>query len=191
MAATIPKESVVRLLLWNSVLVFLFSSRVCLSEIPRSTQGRPVSKVYADSNGRVHVLGGADRGTIVPKEKEQESVEQPLIAGDGRTVGWLVNFPNCCTSYPIPTTIVLYRDGHIIHQLSNGRAIFKFQFVKGGERLAYLSDTVHGNLGPECVLVNVRSGKTLDDWTRGNGPLPAWAEVFAADVGPAEESPKQ
>ncbi|HEY6413008.1 MAG TPA: hypothetical protein VIX42_04945 [Edaphobacter sp.] len=88
-------------------------------------------------------------------------------------------------------TIVLFRDGRIIHRLSNGRAIFRFQFVKDGEQVAYFSDTVHGNLGPECVLVDVESGKTLADWVRGRGPLPAWAEIFAADVGSIEDLPEQ
>lgn len=120
----------------------------------------------------------------------QVTVEAPVIANDGRTVAWLVNVPNCCTSYPIPMTIVLYRDGRIIRRISNGRAIFKFKFVKGGDQIAYFSDTVHSNSGPECIFVSVSSGKTLGDWTRGDGPLPSWAEVFAVDVGSVEESPQ-
>jgi hypothetical protein len=158
---------------------------VCLSA---ASQGYPqvVSKAYADSDSRVHVINGDGKEVILSKEKGQESVEQPVIAGDNRTVGWLVNFPNCCTSYPISMTIVLYRDGRIIQRLGNGMGVFKWYFVKGGEQVAYYSDTVHSNLAPQLTLVDVATGKTLEKWARGDGTLPAWAAFFAEDVGPIE-----
>jgi len=171
------KRCIVRSCRWCFVLVFLLSTSVCL--MATHIQSQKVSKAYADSTGRVHVVMGNGREVVLP----QESVELPVIAGDNRTVGWQVNFPNCCTSYPIPLTVVLYRDGHIIHRIGNGRGLFRWQFVKEGEQVAYFSDTVHSNLAPECVLVDVATGKTLQKWSRGAGVLPAWAEVFADDVG--------
>jgi hypothetical protein len=56
-------------------------------------------------------------------------------------------------------TVILYRDGRIIHLLENGRAIFRWTLLKGGEQVAFFSDTVHSNLAPECVLVDVTTGK--------------------------------
>jgi len=169
--------------------------------VPARVQARNVTSAAIGKDGLVHIRRSDGTEFVAPRETSpvslagahdlQVSVDALVIANDGRTVGWLVNVPNCCTSYPIPMTIVLYRDGHIIRHISNGRAIFKFQFVKGGEQIAYFSDTMHGNLGPECVLVSVSSGKTLGDWTRGGGPLPFWAEVFAVDVGPLEDLPQQ
>jgi hypothetical protein len=166
-------------------LILLFCVSVCL---PAASQGHPqiVRKTYADSNGRVHIVNVSGKEVILPKEKGQESVEEPVIAGDNRTVGWLVNFPNCCTSYPIPMTIVLYRDGRIIQRLGNGMGVFKWYFVKEGEQVAYYSDTVHSNLAPQLTLADVASGKTLEKWVRGDGILPAWATFFAEDVGPIE-----
>jgi hypothetical protein len=149
-----------------------------------------VSRAYVDSNGAVRVVRSDGREVVVPKEKEQQGAEDFLISDDHRTVGWLVEYPNCCTSYPIPMTVVLYRDGRIIHRLENGRAIFRWTFLKGGEQVAYFSDSVHSNLAPECVLVDVATGKTLADWLRDQGPLPAWAKIFAEDVGPVTSETK-
>ena len=87
-------------------------------------------------------------------------------------------------------TIVVYRDGHILGRIANGRAIFRWRFLKGGEQIAYFSDTVHGNLGPECVLVDVASGRILQDWSPRDGTLPRWAQVLADDVGPTESAPE-
>jgi hypothetical protein len=168
----------------------LFGMSLCVSAEPRTTHLQTVKSAFTDSNGRVHVVTGKGREVILSKEKGQESVEPPVVADDNRTVGWLVNFPNCCTSYPIPMTIVLYRDGQILHRVSNGRAIFRWQFWKGSEQIAYFSDTLHGNLGPECTLVDVGTGKTLEKWSRGDGTLPPWAEAFADDIGPIDFSPQ-
>jgi hypothetical protein len=176
------------------VMVLCSEAMLCRAEI----RANNVTSASIGKDGLIHILLSDGAEFVAPRETRpvspagaddmQVSVEAPVIATDRRTVGWLVNVPNCCTSYPIPVTIVLYRGGHIIRRLSNGRAIFRFQFVKGGEQVAYFSDTVHSNLGPACVLVSVRSGKTLRHWTRGDGPLPDWAEAFAADVGSVDSS---
>jgi hypothetical protein len=116
----------------------------------------------------------------------QVSVEQPVIAKDGLTVGWTVNFPNCCTSYPIPLMLVIYRDGGILRRIIPRRTLFVFRwfFLNNGSEVAYLSDTLHGNLAPTCELLDVNSGRTLEQWHRGKSKaLPKWAEPFAKDIG--------
>jgi hypothetical protein len=152
-------------------------------------RSQAVQRAYSDSDGRVHVVGGSGREVVLAKEKGQESVEAPIVAGDGRTVGWQVNFPNCCTSYPIPLTLVIYRNGRIRRRLGNGMGVFQWRFLKAGEQVAYITDTVHGNLAPKCTLVDVGTGRTLETWQRGDGDLPPWAAVFAGDVGPIDDTP--
>jgi hypothetical protein len=129
------------------------------------------------------VVSSDGREVVVPKERDQQGAEEIQLSDDHKTVGWLVEYPNCCTSYPIPMTVVLYRDGRIIRRLENGRAIFRWAFLKGEKQVAYFSDTVHSNLAPECVLVDVATGKTVESWKRDEGPLPAWTKIFAEDVG--------
>ena len=188
---TIQARSGVRLRILQclGVAVF-FSMNSCLLAQPLAKSSQTVKTASVDSSGRVRVVTDNGRELILPKEKGQESVERPVIADDHRTVGWLVNYPNCCTSYPIPETLVVYRDGRIIRRLGNGMGLFHWQFWKGGKQVGYFSDTVHSNLDPECTLVEVGSGKTLEKWVRGDGALPAWAEAFADDVGPIDFAPQ-
>ncbi len=165
-------------------LALLLSIGHWVSAQSKALRSQVVQRAYADSNGRVHVVGGSGREVVLAKEKGQESVEAPVVADDNRTIGWQVNFPNCCTSYPIPLSLVIYRNGRILHRLGNGMGVFQWRFLKGGEQVAYYTDTLHFNLAPKCTLVDVGSGKTLEIWERGDGDLPPWAAMFADDVGP-------
>jgi hypothetical protein len=171
------------------ILVIAVSFAVGLCAQSRGRESHGVEEVHVDADGHVRVSENGHE-VIITTEKGQVSVEPPVIAQDRRTVGWLVNFSNCCTSYPIPMSIVVYRGGSILRRIANGRAIFRWQFMKKGEQIAYLSDTVHGNLDPECRLVNVDSGRTIHKWSRGDGALPSWATAFAQDVGPTERTSK-
>ena len=115
-------------------------------------------------------------------DEAQSSVEAPVVADDGRTVGWLVNFPNCCTSYPIPLVLVIYRDGRILRRIVSGVAlpIWKWSFVPGGERVTYYSEMVHGGKVRRAELRDVVNGKVIDFWNGDEGsskqmrPMQEW-----------------
>jgi hypothetical protein len=132
-----------------------------------------VSHAYGAADGKAHVAyaNGADKA--VPPEKQQVGCENILVASDKRTVGWSVLEKNCCTSYPIATAIVLYRDGRKTI-VSPPHAIYQWHFTGGGERIAVLFGPVHG--GASGVnLYDVRSGELAASWT-GKGPTPLWAK---------------
>jgi hypothetical protein len=148
----------------------------------------------------IHILRGDGTEFVAPREVSpvplantdgmQVSVEAPVIAEDGRSVGWLVNFPNCCTSDPIPLVLVIYRNGQILRRIRPSvlQALFEGVFVDGGSRVAYYSDTMHGGWGRRCELREVASGKLLDEWYPGKSKtLPKWAEQFAQELSPLEE----
>ena len=67
-----------------------------------------------------------------PKVSEQVSASEAKLADDSRIAGWLVNYANRCTSYPIPLTLVVYRDGHIARQIKPGLIIFDWDFRESG-----------------------------------------------------------
>lgn len=170
---------------------------VCARKIEAQSTG--VKSVIVGKDGLVHILNNDGTEFVAPREVSpiqilgkndmQVSVEEPVIAKDGHTVGWLVNFPNCCTSYPIPLVLVIYRDGKILNHIvpKVGLPPWRWAFLKNGNEVAYYADTVHGNLDPTCELRDVKSGKLLDEWHQGKTKiLPEWAESFAQDVGELE-----
>jgi hypothetical protein len=79
---------------------------------------------------------------------------------------------NCCTSYAIPTAIVVYKDGRKT-VISPGQMIYEWHFVACGGRVAVLSGPVHGRASA-ASLYRVRRGELLVAWT-GNGEVPDWA----------------
>jgi hypothetical protein len=105
-----------------------------------------------------------------------------VVASDGRTVAWVVNFPNCCTSYPIPLTLVIFRDGTIVRRFG-GMPIWKFSFESGADRVAIYMDTLHGQSAAWCQLREIASGKVLSEWRLTDGkPIPAWAQPFGTEL---------
>ena len=124
----------------------------------------PVKRGYIDENDCVHVVYADNQDVEVPKEKDQVSAESLQVAPDNRIVGWLVDTPNCCTSYPIPTTLVVYRHGRIVQRISDGMMIYKWKYVARGGRIAVSSGTVHGMNGIHLTLYDSNSGKRLRTW---------------------------
>jgi hypothetical protein len=139
-----------------------------------------VARAYADNNGNAHVVfaNGVDK-TINPRP-EQVGCADVSVADDGRTVGWSVLVENCCTSYRVPTSIVVYRDGHQ-HVIATGQMIWKWHFIEKGSQIAVLSGPVHGRAS-EARLYDWH-GKQLASWD-GNPKPPAWARNWQQEFQP-------
>src|SRR6266700_1859526 len=60
---------------------------------------------------------------------EQEGFDKPQISEDGHTIGWLALTPNCCTSYPLPTGLVVFRNGRIVQDFAEAPPIWRWTFV--------------------------------------------------------------
>jgi hypothetical protein len=184
----------------QSALVLLVMS-CCLATEQASARdrGAQVTSAIVGTDGLVHIRRGSGAEFVAPLEKSpvdietahdmQVSVEAPVIA-DGRTVGWLVNFPNCCTSYPIPLVLMIYRDGKIVSRIRPSvlLPIWKWVFIDGGLRVAYYSETVHGGWGRRCELRDIQTGKMLDEWDRDEWDrskgraLPDWCKPFENEL---------
>ena len=123
-----------------------------------------IGRAYVDATGRAHVVYEDGRDTRVPAEKDQVSCDKPAIAPDRRTAGWLVNVPNCCTSYPVPITLVIYRSGRVIARIGDGMMLYGWKFVDGGRKVAVSSGTVHGMTFVHFTLYEASTGKLLATW---------------------------
>src|SRR6266481_1443746 len=136
-----------------------------------------ITKVELDTEGKVQIQYGDGKKYIAPKEDQQKENNVPVIAPDRQTVAWTVNFENCCTSYNIPLTLVVFRSGKIIQRIKPGLMIANWMFVDNGRRIGIYSNTVHGDFGPTYDLYDTTSGKRLKQI---RGPLdeksPLWAK---------------
>jgi len=95
-------------------------------------------------------------------EKHQESFGRAKISPDGRTVGWLAEVSNCCTSYPLPLVLVIFRDGKVIHRFREVTAIWRWTFLAHGTRVAYQWTFPHGFVPTYYTLRSLDTGAMLD-----------------------------
>lgn len=103
--------------------------------------------VQVKDDGKYLVIATTDGRTVVPpKLSGQVGFESAAVSSDGKRVGWLALYPNCCTSYPIPLELVVLDEHKRIHTLTgNGLAIFGWCFLGNGDEVAYRQTVVHAS----------------------------------------------
>ena len=148
---------------FSCALLTLFSGTAAAQDILRA---------YCGNDGKAHLLyrDGAER--TPPTEPKQVGCDHVTVATDRRTVGWSVLVENCCTSYSIPTAVVVYHNGKQA-VISSGQMVWEWRFIKEGKRVAVLSGPVHGD-ATEADLYDAHDGKALARWD-GKGIPPTWA----------------
>ena len=158
---------------FSRAIALVFCATNLLAQAPPVAR---VQKAYVDDKGQVHIAEEGGKDVIVPREKGQVGSSELKIADDKRTVGWEAANENCCTSYPIPLSVVIWRDGKVRQKLGDGLMIYDWRFWEGGKQAAFCSGTVHGDSGGHCELHDVENGKTLQTMDGHlNDDSPKWA----------------
>lgn len=135
-----------------------------------------IDRAYADSDGTVHIVLSGGKAVTMRKQKDQVGSDDIKVAPDHRTAGWLLLYPNCCTSYPIPLSIAIYREGRLRRRFRPGMMIYQWQFWEDGRQVAFCSGTVHGDQGVSCELHDVESGRKLAEFNgMPDEHSPVWA----------------
>jgi hypothetical protein len=113
---------------------------------------------------------------------------EAAISPDHQSVGWLAEFENCCTSYPLPLKLVILHNSRL-HVLAGNAAIWFWSFQDGGKRVAAREELPHGEEGVHYDLWDVASGKRVADYTPqydyaghtiGRPNEPAWVKALDA-----------
>ena len=137
-------------------------------------------EVTIDNDGRLHIVT-ADHRDIMPKpDNEQVGFDKPAISEDRTMVGWLALYPNCCTSYPIPLALAIYKNGTVVRTFGGGLPIWRWRFEADGKRVAFAQETVHGHLGVHFELRDIESGRVIAAHDGDPGPhAPQWIRDVA------------
>jgi hypothetical protein len=96
-------------------------------------------------------------------EEEQQGYAQPQVSGDGRFVGWVALEAACCTSYPLPITLVLLRADRSLVRFEEGLPIWAWKFEKGGT-VAFRQRTTHGTSTITYKLIRIRDRKLIGQY---------------------------
>jgi len=146
-----------------------FALGVCFTD---SAGAQQISRTYCGKDGKAHIVYRDNSELAIDPVVRQVGCEHLTVAGDGATVGWSVLAENCCTSYPIPTSVIVYRNRKQA-VISPGQMVWDWRFVDNGRRVAVLSGPVHGE-ATEAALYDAHNARLLGEWN-GKGMLPNWA----------------
>jgi hypothetical protein len=81
-----------------------------------------------------------------PSVPDQVAFSSPRVSGDGRHVGWLALFPNCCTSYPVELLLVVLDESRHMHTFDGTKmAMFGWCFPAKVGTVAYAQGVLHGS----------------------------------------------
>ena len=160
-------------------------------------QERYVAARPNSDNDLVITLASSE-AVIVPRgfdktiNQRQEKFDAIAVSGDGSAVGWLSYYPNCCTSYPIPTALEVYVGG-TRKTFDPAIVAWDWCFVDGAARIAAVSSTVHGIQNEIFELWDIASGRRLEEFTWMDGQehpnAPAWVKALKSQRAAASYDP--
>jgi len=127
-------------------------------------------RATVDSDGQLRILTSAGQTLEPKKEIEQVGFADPQISPDGGAMGWLAQYPNCCTSYPIPLKLMIQANGSVRAFTGNGLPVWRWEFQAGGTQVAFRQETVHGGLGVHYELREVATGRLVAEYDPAIGP---------------------
>ena len=100
------------------------------------------------SNDASHLVISPSSGQRfdAPKSPDQVAYGSPYVSHDGRYVGWLALYPNCCTSYPIALRLVVLDRSRRMHTFEGDKlAISGWCFTPNPGAVAYAQGVLHGS----------------------------------------------
>ena len=138
------------------------------------------------NDGRSLVLRTRSGMVVAPALPDQVAFSAPRMSPDGRYAGWLALFPNCCTSYPVPLSLVVMGPGRSLHRFEGSQATFAWCFAASGNEVVYRRSALHGP-GPEYFeRRRIQDGALLasheqptDKINESESVLPQWAGCAA------------
>jgi len=138
-----------------------------------------IAVVFAGANGATVIH---EDGTIfrAPKEKEQVGCSSPKISPDRKLAGWLVDSDFCCASYSLEFMLVVYAPGTSLrHFVGDGRAIFGWNFLDRGKRVAFFQSFPHGDPVSHYELREIATERLIGKWDGDlTAKAPSWVRGF-------------
>jgi len=135
-----------------------------------------------DSAGQLRIVLSNNRVLRPSKDSGQVGFEQVAMSADHRTVGWLALYPNCCTSYPIPLSLVLLRADGSRTVINDDLPIWQWAFAADGRSVAIRQAPVHGAAPTSYERRDIRTGRLLATATTDSITSPSTLPVWASDV---------
>jgi len=123
----------------------------------------PLHIIYGDGTEIVKTLPPLKASTEKEVVFDAVGFSGVRLAEDQETLGWTINVENCCTSYSIPLSVVVFRHKQVLHAFQQGQMVWRWEFVKGGKQIAVVFGPTHGADVGDNRLYDVKTGKLLSE----------------------------
>lgn len=150
---------------WRCLARKTWLAALLLAFVSGGAWARYVATELADDG--THLVITVDDGSqfSAPMFGEQVGFEDPRISSNGKYVGWLALYPNCCTSYPIPLGLVVLDPSRGLHTFDGIKiAVFKWCFLPHSSSVAYMQTVVHGSNFEHFEVRSIASGNLLAEY---------------------------
>lgn len=95
----------------------------------------------------------------------QVGFAQAKMSLEADAAGALQMYPNCCTSYPVSLSLVVFKARGRIHRIDgDGLAVSGWCFRDGGQDVALRTSVLHGTTAERFLLRRVSDGRLLADY---------------------------
>jgi hypothetical protein len=121
----------------------------------------PLHIVYGDGAEIVKTLPPMRASTKEESVFNSVGFSSVQLAADRQTLGWTTKVENCCASYSIPLSLVVFRNRRMLHTFEQGQMIWDWMFVQHGECVAIVFGPTHGPEIGDYRLYNVTTGKLI------------------------------
>jgi hypothetical protein len=124
------------------------------------------SAVVAEEDQSTLTITAADGSSFAaPAFIDQVGFEKARVSPDGKYVGWLALYPNCCTSYPIPLKLVVLDEARRLHTFVGIElAIIRWCLLPGSASVAYMQTILHGTSFEHFEWRAIADGKLLGEY---------------------------
>jgi len=142
---------------WLVAVVLVLASRAAVADYRAATLSADGAHlVITDANGS---------DFPAPRFGEQVGFGKPRVSPDGKSVGWLALYPNCCTSYPIPLRLVILDHERRLHTFDGIKiAVFKWCFLPKSSAVAYMQTVLHGSNFEHFEARAISNGRLLGEY---------------------------
>jgi len=122
----------------------------------------PLHIIYSDGTEIIQTLPPLKKSTEKETAFNAVGFSQIQLADDEKTLGWTVLVENCCTSYPIPLSVVVFRSGRILHSFAD-RMVWDWMFLPGSKQMAVVWGTTHGPEVGHYGLYDIFTGDIVSE----------------------------
>ncbi len=170
---------------------YTISIALLFSTVSFNTYAEGYSRAEISDDERTLVfLSGGERFNAPRIDAEQAGFSKVRISADGKLAGWLTLYGNCCQSYPIPLSLVIFSNGKMLQNISESTPVWDWRFENHDTAVAYRHRTTHGASTVMYKLRRIADGKLLakyecssesEDTNANTEEIPDWVWSVAEE----------